>query len=121
MLPNEKPQQILLTISSIGQTVTIDQETDKLYKSVRGINVVQTDPNAQFSTLQFKIDEVEIFPENWEIIRIKYKEAAPFGYDYYPISQPAGGSRIKGTYIDRGNGVTYPYNVTISLMLVDKV
>lgn len=116
MIPKVKYQQITYIVSSAGQEIIIDAETDKLYKTCTGINVVLTFDAAKFSTLQLNINNLEIFPEKFEVLRLLFRGNAPFGYDYHRLNEPAGGSKVKGVYKDSSNA-SYPYNLTISLRL----
>lgn len=115
--PKIKYQQIILTVALAGQIVPIDAETDKLYKKVTGVNVVLSDPLNKFSTIDLDINNQEVFPENFDVLRLLFREQVPFGYEYHELSEPAGGSRLKGKYTDVSNGSTYPYKVIISLRL----
>lgn len=115
--PKIKYQHITFAISSAGQIYNIDAETDKLYNTCTGVNVLLTDNNARFSTVQLDINGTEVFPENFEIIRIRFRPNAPFGYDYHGLKEPAGGSKIKGKYTDIPGAVSYPYTVSMSFRL----
>lgn len=117
--PIIKYQQLTFVVASAGQQIPIDAETDKLYNTCTGINILLTDENAKFSTLHLDINSQEVFPENFEVIRIRFREFAPFGYDYHTLRETAGGSRINGKYTDKG-GVAFPYSVTISFRLENK-
>ena len=78
-----------------------------------------TDNNARFSTIELDINNQEVFPEHFEMIRIRFRPNAPFGFDYQTLNEPAGGSKVKGKYIDKP-GANYPYSVTIALRLENK-
>lgn len=114
--PKIKYQHLTYQIGVLGQEVIIDAETDKLYNTITGINIVQTDANAKFSTLSLNVNNQEVFPENFETLRVRFRENAPFGFDYHTLNEPAGGSKIKGKYTDKA-GAVYPYQLTISLRL----
>lgn len=120
MNPKVKYQQITITIPSAGAIVPIDAETDKLYKSVTGLNVVMSDEKNKFSLLQLAINTVEVSPENFEVLRVLFRNQVPFGYDYHDLHEPAGGSKIKGRYKDVDSGGTYPYTVVLSFRLENK-
>ena len=115
--PKIKYQHITYTVTLAGQEITIDAETDKLYKKVTGINIVLTDDKNKFSTIVLDINTVELFPENFEILRLLFRNQVPFGYEYHILSESAEGSKVKGKYRDVPNGATYPYSITISLRL----
>lgn len=114
--PKVKYQHLTFSITALGQEFPIDFETDKLYDTVTGINILLSDDNAKFSTIQMEINSTEVFPENFEIVRIKFREQVPNGYDYHTLSEPAGGSKVKGKYTDKA-GASYPYTVSISFRL----
>ena len=116
MLPKIKYQQLTYTVNSSGQEITIDAETDSLYKTCTGINVVMTNETGKFSTLQLSMNNLEIFPDKFEVLRLLFRPNAPFGYDYHRLNEPAAGSKIKGTYKDNARA-TYPYTLTLSLRL----
>lgn len=116
MLPKVKYQQISYTVASAGQEIVIDAETDKLYKACTGINVLMTYDSAKFSTIQLSINNLEVFPEKFEVLRLLFRGNAPFGYDYHRLNEPAAGSKVKGVYKDSSNS-SYPYTLTISLRL----
>jgi hypothetical protein len=116
-----KPQLIKFVVASSGQQIIINEESQKLYEKCTGINVVLTDANAIFSTLNLYINETEIFPSGFEVLRIKFKDQAPFGFDAQTIDSPAKGSTIKGTYTDVPNGQSYPYTVSILIRLENPV
>jgi hypothetical protein len=115
--PKIKYQHITLKVISLGQDIIIDAETDKLYTTCTGLNVLLTDDNAKFSTLQLDINGQEIFPENFEVLRLQFRQHVPFGFDYHSLREPAGGSKLKGTYKDVAGALTYPYYVTFSFRL----
>lgn len=117
MKPKIKYQQFTLNVPSAGAIVPIDVETDKLYSKVTGINVVMTDLNNVFSLLEVAINTVEVFPEDFEILRILFRNQVPFGYEYHELNEKAGGSLVKGKFTDVNIGATYPYKVIISLRL----
>lgn len=114
-IPKIKLQRLTYTVASAGQEIIIDAETDKLYNTVTRLDVILGDDNAKFSTLQLDINMEEVAPENCEVLRFKFKELSPAGYESQRLNIPAGGSAIKGKYIDKGTGITYPYIVVITL------
>lgn len=114
--PKIKYQHISFTVNNAGQEITIDAETDKLYNTCTGINVLLSDTNASFSKLQLDINGQEVFPVNFEVIRVRFRTQAPFGYDYHTLDEVAGGSKIKGKYTDNKQA-SYPYEVTLSFRL----
>jgi hypothetical protein len=115
--PKIKYQQLTYQVESEGQEITIDAETDKLYKQVTGINVVMTDDKNKFSSIELSINTVELFPENFEVLRLLFREQVPFGYEYHHLNEKAEGSKVKGKYRDVSNDAIYPYSITISLRL----
>lgn len=119
MLPEIKYQHLTYQVTAANQQIAIDAETDKLYKTCTGINVLLTVNTAIFSTIPLDINNVELFPDKFEVVRILFRTHVPFGFDYHPINRPAAGSRIKGTYTDSGVSI-YPYTISISLRLENK-
>jgi hypothetical protein len=115
--PKIKYQQLTYKVSTAGQELNIEAETDKLYKKVTGINAVSTNTTSKFSTLELHINAVEIFPEHFEVLRILFREQVPFGYEYHALNEKAEGSSIKGKYKDVNNGANYPYFITLSIRL----
>jgi hypothetical protein len=115
--PKIKYQQIPYKVETAGQEITIDAETDKLYKKVTGLNIVLTDANNKFSTIELEINTVELFGEHFEVLRVLFREQVPFGCEYQELNEKAEGSKVKGKYKDVSNGASYPYYFTISLRL----
>lgn len=115
--PKIKYQQYSLTVTTAGQKLPIDFETDKLYKKVTGINIVLTDDKNKFSLLKMEINTVEVFPEDFEVLRLMFRTQVPFGYEYHDLNEKGAGSMVKGSYTDVNSGATYPYKVVISLRL----
>lgn len=118
--PKIKYQQITIQVVSAGQEVPIDAETDKLYNRVTGMNVVMSDDTNKFSSIQLDINTVELFPENFEVLRLLFRDQVPFGFEYHQLEELGNGSKIKGKYKDVNSGGAYPYTVTISLQLENK-
>lgn len=119
MIPVIKYQLLNFTVNTADEEIKIEAETDKLYNTCTGINILLTDESAKFSTLELDINNREVFPEQFEVMRIAFREAAPFGYDFHTLNEPAGGSKIKGVYTDKdptGN-TNYPYTFTIAFRL----
>lgn len=118
-----KYQQVVIKVLAAGERYPVEFETDRLYKKVTGINVVSNgDPGSKFSKLYMDIDGVEIFPRDFEVLRVLFRELVPFGFDYHELNEKAEGSRVKFEYIDipplqMPNPSPYPYVVVISLRL----
>jgi len=117
MIPEIKHQLHTYTVNNRSEQIKIDLELDKLYNTCTGINVILTDSNAKFSTFHLDINNREVFPEKWEVLRIKFREEAPFGFDYQELNVPAAGSKVKGLYTDVEMNTNYPYTITISFRL----
>lgn len=118
-----KYQQVVFKIAAPNERVGLEVETDRLYKRVTGINVVSNGPaGSKFSKLYMDIDGVEIFPRDFEILRILFRDSVPFGFDYHELNEKAEGSRIKLEYQDTlalpmPQPFPYPYTVVVSLRL----
>ncbi len=117
MKPKIKYQQYAIIVPSAGAIVPIEYATDKLYSIATGINVILTNPNNIFSPFELAINTVEVFPEDFEVLRVLFRTQVPFGYDYHELNEKAAGSVVKGKYIDIDSGAVYPYKVIISLRL----
>ena len=118
--PKIKYQQITFKVTAVNQEVPIDAETDKLYNHVTGMNIVLSDETNKFSNIQLDINTVELFPDNFEVLRLLFRNQVPFGYEYHELNEGGAGSKVKGKYKDVPNGGAYPYTVTISLRLENK-
>ena len=116
MIPRVKYQHLTYTVTSANQQIIIDAETDKLYNTCTGINDLLTNETAKFGAVKLDINGVEVFPEKFEVLRIMFRAHAPFGFDYHRLQEPAGGSKIKGTFTDNGQAI-YPYDITFSFRL----
>lgn len=118
-----KYQQVILRITAPGQNLPIEIETDRLYKRVTGVNVISTARlSGWFSKFYMDIDAVEIFPKDFEVYRVYFRENVPFGFDYHDLNEKAEGSRVKFEYQDvppvpMPAPFPYPYTVVISLRL----
>lgn len=118
--PKIKYQQITFQITAAGQEIPIDAETDKLYNTVSGMNIVLSDATNKFSAIQLDINTVELFPDNFEVLRLLFRDQVPFGCEYHELDEEGNGSKVKGKYKDVSSGGAYPYFVTISLRLENK-
>jgi hypothetical protein len=118
-----KYQQVTLRVNAPGEIVPMEIETDRLYKRVTGINLVSNGvASTKFSKFSMDIDSVEIFPKDFEVLRLLFRELVPFGFDYHELNEKAEGSRIKFEYQDlppfpMPAPSPYPYQVVISLRL----
>jgi hypothetical protein len=114
-------QLIYLTVNTPGQVISIDEETNKLYNTVTGINILllNNSPN-YFSEIKLEINTVEVFPDGFEVIRAMLRTNVPLDYDFKTLNEKGGGSRIKGTYTDVDSGASFPYVVSIALRLENK-
>jgi len=118
-----KYQQVVFKIAAPNDRVGLEIETDRLYKRVTGINVVSSGhTSSKFSKLYMDIDGVEIFPRDFEILRILFRDSVPFGFDYHELNEKAEGSRVKLEYQDTQplqmpQPFPYPYTVVVSIRL----
>jgi hypothetical protein len=117
--PKIKYQQLTITITSTGQNIPVELETDKLYNTLTGINLVLTDETAKFSTLKMDVNNTEVLPDNFEVLRIRFRDQSPFGFDYHQLNETASGSKLKVSYTDKG-GTTFPYRVIFSFRYENK-
>ncbi len=118
-----KYQQIIFRINGPGESIITEIETDRLYKRLTGINVISTGVDqSKFSTLAMDVDSAEIFPKDFEVLRILFRQLVPFGFDYHELNEKAEGSRVKFEYHDlppapMPNPMPYPYQIVVSLRL----
>jgi hypothetical protein len=120
---NTKYQVIKIRVQSAGQTVKVSANTNKLYDEVRGVFVsIPDDRHHYCSTIGLRIDEEEIFPDEYETRRLTCKEAlAPNQYFEFDTDEhvQAGDSKVEIKYCDGGftDGVTFPYDALLYLKL----
>jgi len=123
---NSKNQIIKIRVSSAGETVKVSANTNKLFEEVRGLFVNIADTKHHYkSTIGLRIDEEEIFPDEYESSRLTCVDSAEVNPYYYFDKDEfieAGGSKVEIKYCDGGmnDGVTFPYDVNLYLYLKNK-
>ncbi len=122
-MTNNKYQIIKVKVSERNQNIRFSADTDKKYKRLTGLFASLPSNVALFSTtLELKVADVEVFPENFEIKLLTCGEnVSPNKRFYNQLNCEAQGSRIDGRYVDGGNARTYPYVALIYLQLQEKV
>jgi len=118
-----KYQLLKIKVLESGANIKFSADTDKKYKRLTGIFASLPDTgNALFeTTLELKVADVEIFPEEFEIKMLSCgQNVSPNDRFYTQLDEEAEGSRIEGRYIDGGNAAAYPYTVKLYLLLKNK-
>jgi len=119
-----KYQLLKIKIAESGVSIKFSADTDKKYKRLKGIFASLPDTgNALFgSTLELRVADVEVFPEEFEIKMLSCgQNVSPNERFYTQLDEEAEGSRIEGRYIDGGNAAAYPYTAKLYLLLQEKV
>jgi hypothetical protein len=121
MLGDIKYQPIIITVSSSGETVTVEADTDKLYARCTGIYISVPDEDVLTSTLsKLELGGKELFPDGYEVKMLNTSNDVPLDQLYYELNEPAKGARLKTSYTDSGMTGTYPYNAILYLRLENK-
>ena len=117
-----KYQLLKIKVASAKENIKFSSDTDKKYKKLTGLFASLPTNDALFaSTLELKVANEEIFPEDFEIKLLTCGEnVSPNERFYKKLECEAQGSRIEGRYVDGGNARTYPYVAIIYLQLEEK-
>ena len=117
-----KYQLLKIKVTSEKENVKFSADTDKKYKKLTGLFASLPNKDALFaSTLELKVANEEIFPEDFEIKLLTCGEnVTPNERFYNKLDCEAMGSRIEGRYVDGGNSENYPYVALIYLQLEEK-
>lgn len=119
-----KYQIVKITIPEANALVTVNINSDKLYKNISGLLVTmpfELLPSDK-SQCAIVINDKEIFPENFEVKLIVCDLSIPVNERFYKIHEQAEGSTIKAKFKDGGmNGTTYPYQASLYLKLEEKI
>jgi len=119
-----KYQIIKWNVAEANEQVTVNVNTDKLYKNITGLvltlpyNVLPADR----AEIQLVINDQEIFPENFEAKLIVSDLSIPVNERLYKIEEEADGSTVKIKYKDGGMpDMQYPYEVRLYLKLEERI
>ena len=117
-----KYQLLKIKVASAKENVKFSADTDKKYKKLTGLFASLPMGEALFaSTLELKVANEEIFPEDFEIKLLTCGDnVSPNERFFEKLECEAQGSRIEGRYVDGGNARTYPYVLLIYLQLEEK-
>ncbi|MCX6257980.1 MAG: hypothetical protein NTW49_08825 [Bacteroidia bacterium] len=120
---NTKYQPIKIRVTSAGQSVKVSANTNMLFAEVRGLRVSISDDRHHFaSTIGLRIDEEEIFPDEYETKLLFCNQSAKIN-EYFEFDQDefvnAADSKVEIKYVDGGftDGVTFPYDAVLYLKL----
>jgi len=116
-----KYQIIMFNVPQAGAVVNINANSDKLYKRITGLFASLPEDKAfAGTTLQFQINDQEVFPEGFEVKFISCSEHVSPNERFYNTNEEGDGSTLKGKYTDGGGATSYPYKGVLCLRLEDK-
>jgi hypothetical protein len=122
-----KYQLIKIKVGAAGEAVKFAADTDKLYERVEGLSVsLPRDVLHYGSTLELRIADQEIFPEDYETKFLACDQATSLNERLYLFDKDeqveAHGSHIEGRFTDGGltDGITFPYQAIIYLKLKNR-
>ena len=117
-----KYQLLKIKVASAKENVKFSADTNNKYKRLTGIFASLPTKEALFaSTLELKVANEEIFPEDFEIKLLTCGDnVSPNERFFSKLECEAQGNRIEGKYVDGGNARSYPYVVLIYLQLEEK-
>lgn len=114
-------QLIKINVSERNERVRFSADTDKMYKRITGLYASVPDEAINGSSIELKISDKEIFPEDFGVRMITTSiNVSPNERFYNRVSEEASGSRIDGKYVDSGKVTSYPYTAFLYLRLEDK-
>ena len=118
-----KIQIIKIPVTQSGEKVKFSADTDKMYRQITGLHASLSEDKAVTGTsLELKISDKEIFPEEFEIKMVTTGMNVPPNDRFYErINEEANGSRIEGRLSDSGLADTYPYIAKLYLRLEEKM
>lgn len=119
-----KYQIVKIPVAAAGDSVKFSADIDKLFKRVTGLSASLPDDKAITGcTLELKIADKEIFPEEWELKMITSgQNVSPNDRFFASVNEEAHGNRIDGRFTDgQVPGITYPYIAKLYLRLEEKV
>lgn len=114
---------IRISVPSAGAAVRFNGETDKGYKTVRGIYVALPDARSEMgSAMSFKVGGVDVFDEEHDVRLITCGSGVAPNDKFFRFEEhlDAGGSAFEGRFTDIGiEGVSYPYEAKVFLWLIN--
>lgn len=116
---NIKYQLLKVNIPESRAAVKFSADTDNKYQCITGLYVsLPEDEAITASTLELKIANEEIFPEDFEVKMLSCgQEVSPNDRFYERVNHQAEGNTIEGRFTDGGNAGQYPYTAVIYLRL----
>jgi hypothetical protein len=118
MLGDLKYQPIPITVSSSGDEIPVEADTDKLYSRCTGIFISLPDTSVLTSTLsRVELGGKELFPDGYEVKMLNATEDVPVDQRFYELNEPARGARFRTKYTDAGIADAYPYTAVLYLRL----
>ncbi len=118
-----KYQIIKIRVAETGNTVKFEADTNKRYQFVDGLFFSLPEEKAiTGSTLELRLNNDEIFPEDFEVKLITTGIQANTNNRFYDnLEVEAAGSRIEGKFVDSGKADIYPYVAKLYLRLAKKI
>lgn len=118
-----KYQIIKIQVAETGVAVKFEADTNKRYQVVNGLFFSLPEEKAiSGSTLELRMNNDEIFPEDFEVKLITTGIQANTNNRFYNnLEVEAAGSRIEGKFVDSGKADNYPYVAKLYLRLANKI
>jgi hypothetical protein len=114
-------QLVKINVPERGTRVRFSADTDKMYKQITGLYVSVPDEVLHGSTIELKISDKEIFPEDFEVKMISSSlNVSPNERFYDKIQEEASGNRIEGRYNDSSKAISYPYTALLYVRLEER-
>lgn len=116
---NIRYQLIKINVPAKDALVKFSVDTDKKYEQITGLYAsLPEDEAIAASTLELKISNEEIFPEDFEVKMITCsQDVSPNERFYEKVQHEAAGNTLEGRFTDGGNATSYPYTAVLYLRL----
>jgi hypothetical protein len=116
-----KYQIIKVPISAAGESIKFSADTDKMYKRITGLFAsLPEDKAVPGTTLELKISDKEIFPEEYELKMVTTGQNVSPNSRFLGLSEEAFGNHIEGRLTDSGRADSYPFVAKLYLRLEDR-
>jgi len=121
-MPKFKFDIIKIPVAEAGQSVKFSADANKMYRWIEGLYIsIPEDKAVVGSTLELKIANEEIFPEDYEAKLLSSGQDCPPNERFFDlIHEEAMGNRVEGRFVDSGKADNYPYVAKLYLMLQEK-
>ncbi len=116
-----KYQIIKIPISAAGESIKFSADMDKMYKRITGLFAsLPEDKAVPGTTLELKISDKEIFPEEYEIKMVTTGQNVSPNSRFFGLMEEALGNHIEGRLTDSGKADSYPYVAKLYLRLEER-